>query len=214
MTEAGGRRIKRALFVDATSVRFLSHDEIERLERLTLLKDYLEDKVDAIEQWNGTLGAAASGEPPPADESRHVPRVCRELPEGPSAHPPRHDLHGAATAAHGRRHSARTVLLHRHDDVGRLRGHPVRPVRSPDRGAAGVRAARVPAPVGLRHAADGQRRASQAAGAARGVACGGGRSAAAACRAAPALSAPRTPTRAARAPSTHPRSAATTDSCS
>ena len=57
MTEAGGRRIKRALFVDATSVRFL-HDEIERLERLTLLKDYLEDKVDAIEQWNGTLGAA------------------------------------------------------------------------------------------------------------------------------------------------------------
>jgi len=58
MTEAGGRRIKRALFVDATSVRFLSNDEIERLERLTLLKDYLEDKVDAIEQWNGTLGAA------------------------------------------------------------------------------------------------------------------------------------------------------------
>ncbi|HIA2345912.1 TPA: mechanosensitive ion channel family protein, partial [Burkholderia contaminans] len=36
----------------------LSNDEIERLERLTLLKDYLEDKVDAIEQWNGTLGAA------------------------------------------------------------------------------------------------------------------------------------------------------------
>ncbi|PXX41156.1 miniconductance mechanosensitive channel [Burkholderia pyrrocinia] len=50
MTEAGGRRIKRALFVDATSVRFLANDEIERLERLTLLKDYLEDKVDAIEQ--------------------------------------------------------------------------------------------------------------------------------------------------------------------
>lgn len=58
MTEAGGRRIKRALFIDATSVRFLTNDEIERLERLTLLKDYLEDKVDAIEQWNGTLGAA------------------------------------------------------------------------------------------------------------------------------------------------------------
>ncbi|MGU3781487.1 mechanosensitive ion channel family protein [Burkholderia metallica] len=58
MTEAGGRRIKRALFVDATSVRFLTDDEIERLERLTLLKDYLEDKVDAIAQWNGTLGAA------------------------------------------------------------------------------------------------------------------------------------------------------------
>ncbi|KWF71248.1 mechanosensitive ion channel family protein [Burkholderia pseudomultivorans] len=58
MTEAGGRRIKRALFIDATSVRFLGNDEIERLERLTLLKDYLEDKVDAITQWNGALGSA------------------------------------------------------------------------------------------------------------------------------------------------------------
>ncbi|MFP3803376.1 mechanosensitive ion channel family protein, partial [Paraburkholderia sp. SIMBA_027] len=30
------------------------------LERLTLLKDYLEDKVDAIAQWNGTLGTAGA----------------------------------------------------------------------------------------------------------------------------------------------------------
>ncbi|CAB5280364.1 MscS mechanosensitive ion channel [Burkholderia multivorans] len=59
MTEAGGRRIKRALFIDATSVRFLTNDEIARLERLTLLKDYLDEKVDAITQWNGALGAAA-----------------------------------------------------------------------------------------------------------------------------------------------------------
>ncbi|MEK6298853.1 MAG: mechanosensitive ion channel family protein, partial [Paraburkholderia tropica] len=35
MTESGGRRIKRALMLDATSVRFLDAGEIARLERLT-----------------------------------------------------------------------------------------------------------------------------------------------------------------------------------
>lgn len=57
MTEAGGRRVKRALFIDATSVRFLDAGEIARLERLTLLKDYLGEKADTLAQWNGALGA-------------------------------------------------------------------------------------------------------------------------------------------------------------
>ncbi len=56
MTEAGGRRIKRALFVDATSVRFLSNDEIERLERLTLLKDY--SRTRSTRSSNGTARSA------------------------------------------------------------------------------------------------------------------------------------------------------------
>ncbi len=170
MTEAGGRRIKRALFIDATSVRFLDNDEIERLERLTLLKDYLEDKVDAIAQWNGTLGTA--GECPAnrrqltnlgtfrayvANYLKGHPRIRRDM------------TCMAPAAADGRRHSARTVLLHRHDELGRLRDDPGRPVRSSDRGAAGIRAARVPAPVGLRHAPDGRRGARRTAGAARAV---------------------------------------------
>lgn len=58
MSEAGGRRIKRALLIDATSVRFLDAGELARLERLTLLKDYLADKRDALTQFNGALGSA------------------------------------------------------------------------------------------------------------------------------------------------------------
>ncbi|WP_310634411.1 mechanosensitive ion channel family protein [Paraburkholderia sp.] len=58
MTESGGRRIKRALALDATSVRFLGADEIARLERLTLLTDYLHDKRHALTQFNGALGSA------------------------------------------------------------------------------------------------------------------------------------------------------------
>lgn len=57
MTESGGRRIKRSLFVDATSVRFLAHEEIERLERFMLLKTYLEGKLDTLAEWNDSLGA-------------------------------------------------------------------------------------------------------------------------------------------------------------
>ncbi|MGP3655718.1 mechanosensitive ion channel family protein [Burkholderia gladioli] len=57
MTESGGRRIKRALFIDASSVRFLSPEEIARLERFTLLKDYLAGKRDTLAEWNGALGA-------------------------------------------------------------------------------------------------------------------------------------------------------------
>lgn len=59
MTEAGGRRIKRALFIDATSVRFLHAQELARLERFTLLQDYLAHKRDALTQFNGALGNAA-----------------------------------------------------------------------------------------------------------------------------------------------------------
>jgi len=37
MQESGGRRIKRAIFLDQTSVRFLSSDEIKHLGELHLL---------------------------------------------------------------------------------------------------------------------------------------------------------------------------------
>jgi len=58
MAESGGRRIKRALHLDAGSVRFLDEDDIARLSRLRLLGDYLAGKRDEIERWNGGLGGA------------------------------------------------------------------------------------------------------------------------------------------------------------
>ncbi|WP_414439478.1 mechanosensitive ion channel family protein [Burkholderia sp. 22PA0106] len=59
MTESGGRRIKRAIFIDATSVRFLGANEIARLEHFKLLKDYLASKRGLLDEWNGALGADA-----------------------------------------------------------------------------------------------------------------------------------------------------------
>jgi miniconductance mechanosensitive channel len=55
MTEAGGRRIKRALLLDQTSVRFLEDDECRTMRRFYLLGDYLDKKLEEIEAFNHTL---------------------------------------------------------------------------------------------------------------------------------------------------------------
>lgn len=55
MKESGGRRIKRSLFLDQTSVRFLSADELTHLSQLVLLSDYLSAKQQEISQWNQKL---------------------------------------------------------------------------------------------------------------------------------------------------------------
>lgn len=52
MTESGGRRIKRAIHIDATSVTFLQPEDIQRLRRAALLSDYIEQKLTEIETEN------------------------------------------------------------------------------------------------------------------------------------------------------------------
>ena len=59
MQEAGGRRIKRCLYLDQTSVRFLSPDEIARLQRFLLLGQYLSSKQSELLSWNADLADAA-----------------------------------------------------------------------------------------------------------------------------------------------------------
>ena len=59
MQEIGGRRIKRALYIDAASVHFLDDEEIRRLSQLRLLANYLPSKEHDVAQWNQTLGDAA-----------------------------------------------------------------------------------------------------------------------------------------------------------
>lgn len=44
MEESGGRRIKRSLFIDQQSIRFLTEDEIERLSKIEILKPYMDEK--------------------------------------------------------------------------------------------------------------------------------------------------------------------------
>lgn len=55
MSESGGRRIKRALLIDQTSVRFLEPDERERLRRFALIDAYLDRKAAELEAWNAKL---------------------------------------------------------------------------------------------------------------------------------------------------------------
>lgn len=59
MQESGGRRIKRAIYLDQTSVRFLSPDEIARLQRFLLLGQYLSSKQSELLSWNAELADAA-----------------------------------------------------------------------------------------------------------------------------------------------------------
>jgi len=59
MTESGGRRIKRSLYLDQTSVQFLDDEQIERLRRLRLLGDYLSHKETELHQWNEQLAQYA-----------------------------------------------------------------------------------------------------------------------------------------------------------
>jgi len=55
MTESGGRRIKRSLLLDQTSVHFLTEKEITRLHRFAELDDYLNDKARELQAWNKRL---------------------------------------------------------------------------------------------------------------------------------------------------------------
>ncbi|WP_375638344.1 MULTISPECIES: mechanosensitive ion channel family protein [unclassified Bartonella] len=55
MQESGGRRIKRSLFIDQSSIHFLTKEEQKYLSRFNLLESYFTQKVEEIEQWNAQL---------------------------------------------------------------------------------------------------------------------------------------------------------------
>lgn len=55
MQESGGRRIKRALYIDQNSVKFLTEEEQTNLHRFALLTDYLNQKSSELREWNAKL---------------------------------------------------------------------------------------------------------------------------------------------------------------
>jgi miniconductance mechanosensitive channel len=56
MQDSGGRRIKRNILIDASSIQLLKDDDIEELKQIRLLKNYLEDKQDSINKTNKERG--------------------------------------------------------------------------------------------------------------------------------------------------------------
>ncbi len=57
MSQAGGRRIKRSIFIDIQTIRFSNQADLERLEKIDLLKDYIPTR-----SW-GPEGARPDGLP-------------------------------------------------------------------------------------------------------------------------------------------------------
>jgi miniconductance mechanosensitive channel len=52
MKDAGARRIKRALPIDQSTIRFLTDEEVAELHRFRLLRPYLAEKQAEIAEWN------------------------------------------------------------------------------------------------------------------------------------------------------------------
>ncbi|HBN95872.1 MAG TPA: mechanosensitive ion channel protein MscS [Firmicutes bacterium] len=60
MFEGGGRRIKRSILIDQTSVRFLDQELFEHLSDIELLQDYLSSKMKEIAEYNRVHNIQAS----------------------------------------------------------------------------------------------------------------------------------------------------------
>ncbi|WP_417290928.1 mechanosensitive ion channel family protein [Corallibacter sp.] len=54
MSDSGGRRIKRALIIRATSVKYLTSDDIEKLKDIQLITDYVNKRQSDIESFNSS----------------------------------------------------------------------------------------------------------------------------------------------------------------
>lgn len=63
MSESGGRRIKRAVFIDQSSVRFLTEEEAGRFEGMDILADYVRERRDIIAEHNERTGADREASP-------------------------------------------------------------------------------------------------------------------------------------------------------
>lgn len=65
MTESGGRRIKRSLFIDLRTVRFADEEMLARWKQFRLLRTYLDEKLSEITTENAArgedLGALGNG---------------------------------------------------------------------------------------------------------------------------------------------------------
>jgi len=52
MSESGGRRIKRSLNIKISSIKFCTLEMLERFKKFQLIKDYIEEKSNNIEEYN------------------------------------------------------------------------------------------------------------------------------------------------------------------
>ena len=62
MSLSGGRRIKRSIFLDVSSIRFQKQDEVDHFTRFGLLKDYVKNKEQELADYNAGLATEVDAE--------------------------------------------------------------------------------------------------------------------------------------------------------
>lgn len=62
MSLAGARRIKRAIHIDVSSIRFQSQEEVDHFKRFALLQEYVENKVEELDSYNSSLEGAVEAD--------------------------------------------------------------------------------------------------------------------------------------------------------
>ncbi len=54
MSESGGRRIKRSVIIDMSSIQFLDENMIAKFRQIELIQDYLSSKQEEVNQYNSS----------------------------------------------------------------------------------------------------------------------------------------------------------------
>ncbi len=62
MSQTGARRIKRAIYIDVSTIRMQTEGEIEHFKRFALLKDYIRDKKQELADYNAGLSTEVDAE--------------------------------------------------------------------------------------------------------------------------------------------------------
>ena len=60
MSDSGGRRIKRSINIDINSIKFCSHELIEKCKRINLISEYIDNKLSVINEHNTKLDVKSS----------------------------------------------------------------------------------------------------------------------------------------------------------
>lgn len=71
MSESGGRRIKRSVYVDLNTIKRCTPEMLERFKRIKYIADYVEDKSQELARWNQERGIDMSD----VANARHLTNV-------------------------------------------------------------------------------------------------------------------------------------------
>ena len=60
MSDSGGRRIKRSIYIDMNSIKFCDNQMLDSYKSVTLIKNYIEDKISDIDEHNASQNTSES----------------------------------------------------------------------------------------------------------------------------------------------------------